>query len=180
MNSATNAAVPGHAQALLTEAKQHADLAGMIMAGNTHIASWLIEHRILPDLWAAGAQAIRLQCGPSPEKTAVLLPFADGSAFICNTEGHWDALGCREALEEIEYLGYRFAPGDHWESSLAVHLGQPDANWCPISPPELAAFWTTLTGQAPRGFDEGGLDQASALGLSVLDSMFGTKRRLGL
>lgn len=172
---------PQSATSLLALAKQQTDLVKLIMDGNTHIESWLIEHAILP---ALGAKQLKTLCfalaGAEPH-TAAMVPLPDGSAFARSTLGTWFALEASEAAHEIQYLGGRFAPGNHWQSGFSASL-QPADGAAPqlLTPAEVARQWLESTGLPLTGFEAGILDQVEALGMDLLDKAFNTRGRLGL
>lgn len=170
------------AQALLNQAQQHGELAKLVMAGTHHVESWLIENRIMPALLQRPVHTLRFSLkGSAKEAQAItLLPLADGSAFACATSGIWSALAPAEALHEIQHIGFRFAPGAHWQEGFEAALYRPDHTAVTISPNEVAKLWEKVTGSRPQGFGEGTIDQLQAIGLGVIDKVFSSQGRLGL
>lgn len=173
---------PQSADALLNQAKQGGDLVKLIMAGTHHIESWLIENRILPLLQTQQLAILRFEKGSQSnnQRSASLVPLPDGTAFACNTDGLWSALNHQEALLEIEHIGTRFAPGDHWLHGFSALVRQADNNITPLLPLDVAGLWEQVTGTRPGGFEVGTLDQVEAFGLGVAEKLLHTKSRLGL
>lgn len=173
---------PQSAAALLDQAKQASDLVKLIMAGTHHLESWLIENRILPLLQTHQLGILRFEAGAQSDnkRSASLAPLPDGSAFACNTDGLWSPLTSHEALLEIEHIGARFAPGDHWLRGFAAIFQHPDNVLAPLPPLDVARLWEQTTGTRPAGFEVGRLDQVEAFGLGVAEKLLHTKSRLGL
>lgn len=172
---------PQSAGAPLEQAKKGADLVKLIMAGTHHLESWLIENRILPVLQAHGLGTLRFETTlyEQQKRSASLLPLPDGTAFACDTDGLWSALQAHEARYEIEHIGSRFAPGDHWLHSFTALLQQADEVTIPIPPLDVARHWETVTGARPDGFEVGTLDHVEAYGLGVAEKFLHTRSRLG-
>ncbi|MFZ2268247.1 MAG: hypothetical protein WAV95_11785 [Azonexus sp.] len=172
---------PQSAGALLDQAKQGGDLVKLIMAGTHHLESWLIENRILPLLQTHQLGILRFEAAQSDDKrSASLAPLPDGSAFACNTDGLWSALASQDALLEIEHIGARFAPGDHWQRGFVAFFEQPDNVATPLPPLDVARLWEQTTGTRPGGFELGTLDQMEAFGLGIAKKLLHTQSRLGL
>jgi hypothetical protein len=173
---------PQSANALLDQAKQGGDLVKLIMAGTHHLESWLIENRILPLLQTHQLAILHFETASqsNDQRSASLVPLPDGTAFVCNTDGLWSALSSQEALLEIEHIGARFAPGDHWLRGFAADVRQADNVATPLLPLDLARLWEQTTGSRPCGFEVGTLDQMEAFGLGVAEKLLHTKSRLGL
>ncbi|MBS1190944.1 MAG: hypothetical protein H6R10_2736 [Rhodocyclaceae bacterium] len=177
---------PRSADALLVEAKRESAAAGelvrLILAGNLHLDSWLIENRILPALQEKGIRLLRF-CFTDPDRrkrSAVIVPLPDGSAFACGTDGFWSALDRREALDEIQYIGFRHAPDNHWHRGFQVTLEPVGGAPAPATPAEVANIWQETTGARPLGFGVGIVDQMEAFGLGIINKAFHTEGRLGL
>lgn len=170
---------PQSAAALLDQAKRSGDLVKLIMAGTHHLESWLIENRILPLLQARQLGILRFETGES-RRSASLAPLPDGTAFACNADGLWSALEQPEALMEIEHIGARFAPGNHWLRGFGASFRQPDESVVPLLPLDVARRWEEVTGHRPAGFEVSKLDQVEAFGLGVAEKLLHTKSRLGL
>ncbi len=177
---------PQNALTLLTSARQagasDGKLVDLILGGTSHLNSWLIEHRIVPALHATGNRLLRfiVKTPGHDHQAAAILPLADGSAFICNVSGLWSALEKDEAIREIQYIGFRYAPSDHWQEGFEAMLEQADGTCTPVSPTETANFWKESTGTLPHGFETGVLDQVEAFGFDVMDKFFNTQGQLGL
>jgi len=174
---------PQSAPALLDQAKQAGDLVKLIMAGTHHLESWLIENRILPLLATHQLAVLCFEKGAPDDQSrhaASLVPLPDGTAFACNTDGLWSALDRPEALLEIEHIGARFAPGDHWLRGFSASLRQADGATSALPPLAVAQHWEEVTGQAPAGFEVSRLDQMEAFGLGVAEKLLHTRSRLGL
>ena len=173
---------PQSAAALLEQAKQGGDLVKLIMAGTQHIESWLIENRILPLLQPYEPALLRFTISGQlrEQRSASLLPLPDGSAFACSTDGLWSALEAADALHEIEHIGSRFAPGDHWLHGFAASVQWAGATAAEIRPMEVAGVWEKITGSKPGGFETSRLDQVEAYSFGVIDKMLHVKNRLGL
>jgi hypothetical protein len=173
---------PQSAQTLLAQAKRSSDLARLIMAGTTHIESWLIENLILPGLQDKKLTTLRFEelAGGREQRSASLVPLPDGSAFACHTSGLWSALENQEALHEIQYIGFRFAPGDHWQDGFIATSRQPEQAEVTVTPPEVAKIWQQITGTPPDGYKAGTLDQMEAFGRGVIDKLLHSHGHLGL
>lgn len=172
---------PQSAPALLDQAKQGGDLVKLIMAGTHHIESWLIENRILPLLAEHQLGIVRFEIKHGQDVSiASLAPLPDGTAFTCNTDGLWSALPGDEALLEIQHIGARFAPGDHWPRGFSAHHRLAAGDNVPLTPLALADLWERITGTRPSGFAIGRLDEMEALGLGIAEKLLHTKSRLGL
>jgi hypothetical protein len=172
---------PKSAAELLVQARSGVDLAKLIMAGTTAIDSWLIAHRILPTLHEKGLSTLCFSLLSRREKhCASCIPLPDGSAFVCNVVGLWLPLETQEAAHEIQYIGSRYAPGDHWQGGFDVTLKRADGTDSPLRPGEVATFWAELTGVRLSGFEAGIFDHIEAIGHGVADKVFTTQGRLGL
>jgi len=172
---------PQSASVLLDQAKQGGDLVKLIMAGTHHIESWLIENRVLPLLGTHQLGVMRFEVSHGQEvRTASLAPLPDGTAFACNTDGLWSAMLSEEALLEIQHIGARFAPGDHWQRGFSAHYRQAAGDNAPLTPLALADLWEQTTGKRPSGFAVGRLDEMEAFGLGIAEKLLHTKSRLGL
>lgn len=173
---------PQSAAALLDQAKRNGDLVKLIMAGTHHLESWLIENRILPLLQAQQIGILRFEAGGQNEhkRSASLVPLPDGTAFACNADGVWSALDKPEALTEIEYIGARFAPGNHWLRGFAANFQHPDNAVVSLPPLDIARLWEQFTGARPAGFEVSKLDQVEAFGRGFAEKLLHTKSRLGL
>lgn len=172
---------PKSASELVYEAKSGVDLAKLIMAGTIAIDSWLITHRILPALQEKGLRTLTFSRDAHREKRrASCIPLPDGSAFICNVLGLWLPLEKHEAAHEIQYIGSRYAPGDHWLTGFEVTLSLSDDRSMPVTPGEVARFWAELTGVSLSGFETGIFDHIEAIGHGMADMVFTTQGRLGL
>jgi hypothetical protein len=172
---------PNSARQLVGQAQSGADLAKLIMAGTSAIESWLIAHRILPALHEKGLKTLSFTRDFHQEKRAAsCIPLPDGSAFICNVLGVWSPLDKNEATHEIQYIGSRYAPGDHWLTGFDVTLSLPDGSGSPVTPSQVAGFWSELTGVRPRGFETDIFDHIEAIGHGVAGKVFTTQCRLGL
>ncbi|AXS80205.1 hypothetical protein [Dechloromonas sp. HYN0024] len=173
---------PQSAGSLVDLAKGGVDLAGLIMGGTTTIESWLIAQRVLPALRDKGLATLcfNLDFHHQEKRSALCLPLPDGSAFICNALGVWSPLKKDEAAHEIQYIGSRYAPGDHWQGCFDACLCLPDGTSHPLTPCDVASFWAELTGERLSGFASGILDHLEAIGHGVVDKVFTTQGRLGL
>lgn len=171
---------PQSASSLLSQAKQEGELVKLILAGNSHLESWLIENRILPALQKKGLQMLRFTLSGQGKRSASIVPLPDGSAFALSASGWWSALECHEALHEIHHIGARFAPSDRWLDGFEATLQQADNTWRSVTPSEVALFWEAVTGSRPAGFAVGVLDGIEAFGLDMIDKIFVTQGRLGL
>lgn len=172
---------PNSASQLVGQAQSGVELAKLIMAGTSAIESWLIAHRILPALHEKGLRTLSFSLDVHREKRAAsCIPLPDGSAFICNVLGVWSPLEKNEAAHEIQYIGSRYAPGDHWLTGFGVTLSLPDGTSSPVTPGEVARFWAELTGVRLSGFEVGIFDHLEAIGHGVADKVFTTQGRLGL
>lgn len=172
---------PSSASQLVGQAQSGVELAKLIMSGTTAIESWLIAERIVPALREKGLATLCLSLNVHHEKhTASCIPLPDGSAFICNVLGLWSTLEKHEATHEMQYIGSRYAPGDHWLSGFAATLMLPDGSSQSLTPGKVASFWAELTGVRLSGFETGLLDHIEAIGHGVADKVFTTQGRLGL
>jgi len=173
---------PQSAAALVSHAERRSDLARLIMAGTSHVDSWLIENRILPVLHEKqpGRLVFASSCHGDGERSASLIPLPDGSAFACDASGRWSALEASAAQHEIAHLGYRFAPGNHWQHGFAARIESANGTLQAASPEQVAKFWEEITGQRPQGFSAGALDHVEAIGLDVIERLFSTQGHLGL
>jgi hypothetical protein len=173
---------PQSAKALLAQSRNGVDLARLIMDGNTAIDSWLIAHRVLPALCEKGLATLcfSLDFQHQEKRLALCIPLPDGTAFIRNVLGLWSALDAPEAVAEIQYIGSRYAPGDHWLNSFEASLRLADGSCRPLKPGEVARFWAEQTGVRLSGFASGLLDHIEAIGHGVADKVFTTQGRLGL
>lgn len=173
---------PQSASGLVRQAQSGGDLAKLIMAGTIGIESWLIAHRILPALHEKGIKTLcfSLADRDQEKRSASCVPLPDGSAFVCNVLGTWSALEKHEAAHEIEYIGSRYAPGNHWLDGFQATLVLPDGTASPLTPAEVARIWAEITGSTLRGFEAGVLDYVEAIGYDVADKVFNTQGRLGL
>lgn len=172
---------PKSASELVCLAQSGADLTKLIMAGTSAIESWLIANRILPALQEKRLGTLAFSLDAHREKRfASCIPLPDGSAFICNVLGLWLPLESHEAQQEIQYIGSRYAPGDHWLSGFDVTLEWPDGSRQAMTPSGVAAFWKELTGTRLSGFETGIFDHLEAIGHGLADKVFTTQGRLGL
>ncbi len=172
---------PNSARQLVGQAQSGVELAKLIMSGTTAIESWLIAHRILPALQEKGLARLCFSLDAHHEKHAAsCIPLPDGSAFICNVLGIWSPLENDEATHELQYIGSRYAPGDHWLRGFEATLNLPDGSSQPVTPGKVASFWADLTGVRLSGFETGIFDQIDAIGHGVADKVFTTQGRLGL
>jgi len=172
---------PNSATQLVCQAQNGVDLAKLIMAGTSAIGSWIIANRILPAVHEKGLRTLTFSRDTHREKrSASCIPLPDGSAFICNVLGVWSPLEKHEATLEIQYIGSRYAPGDHWLPGFDAKLSLPDGTDSPVTPGQVARFWTELTGGSLRGFETGIFDHIEAIGHGVADKVFTTQGRLGL
>jgi len=173
---------PQSAAELLARSRHGVDLAKLIMDGNSAIDSWLIAHRVLPALSEKGLATLcfSLNFQHQEKRSASCIPLPDGTAFMCNALGLWSSLEAPEAVAEIQYLGSRYAPGDHWLGSFEASLCLPDGSSRPLKPGEVARFWVEQTGVRLSGFASGLFDQLEAIGHGVADKVFTTQGRLGL
>jgi hypothetical protein len=173
---------PQSAHALLAQAKRESNLVKLIMAGTTHIESWLIENLILPGLQDRKLTTLRFEelAAHREQRSASLVPLPDGSAFARHTSGLWSALENQEALHEIQYIGFRFAPGDHWQAGFIATSRRPDQAEVAVTPSEVANIWQQITDTQVAGFEAGALDQMEAFGLGVIDKLLRSHGRLGL
>lgn len=172
---------PTSARQLVGQARSGVELAKLIMSGTTAIESWLIEQRILPALREKGLAMLCFSLDTHHEKHAAsCIPLPDGSAFICNVLGLWSPLEKQDATHELQYIGSRYAPGDHWLNGFAATLSLPDGSGQPMTPGKVASFWAELTGVRLSGFETGIFDHLEAIGHSVADKVFTTQGRLGL
>lgn len=173
---------PQSAHALLAQAKRDSNLVKLIMAGTTHIESWLIENAILPGLQDKKLTTLRFEESVEhrEQRSASLVPLPDGSAFARHISGLWSALETQEALHEIQYIGFRFAPGDHWQGGFIASSRQAEQAEVAVTPPEVANIWQQVTGAQPAGFAAGARDQIEAFGLGVVDKLLQSHGRLGL
>ncbi|MGE5470978.1 MAG: hypothetical protein ACM3X0_09305 [Bacteroidota bacterium] len=173
---------PQSALSLLAQAKQGGDLARLIMAGTTHIESWLIENRLLPALHDKKLPTLHFTIteDDQPARTATLIPLPDGSAFACSTSGLWSALESHEATHEIQHIGFRFAPGDHWQHGFSATCQSGGDEARAVTPGEVATLWEEATGTRPQGFAAGRLDQMEAFGLGMINLVLHNQGRLGL
>lgn len=172
---------PQSASALVSLAKQDINVSQLIMAGVADVGSWLIEHRILDVIRSKGSAEFEFAFKEPDDRTAALLLLPDGSAFARNPLCCWFVLEAHDALSEIEYIGFRYASGDHWihgfDAKLLDHVAQQKSHLTPLA---LAEKWREVTGAQPSGFSEALIDHVEALGLNVIDTIFHTQGRLGL
>ena len=173
---------PQSASTLVYQSKNGVDLAKLIMAGTTAIESWLIAHRILPALQEKGLGKLSFcqDFHQQEKRAAECIPLPDGSAFICNALGLWLPLEKDEAAHEIQYIGSRYAPGDHWAKGFSATLILPDGTSKAVAPTEVAAFWEQATGVGLSGFAAGIFDHIEAIGHDLADKVLTTQGRLGL
>jgi hypothetical protein len=172
---------PNSASQLVSQSQSGGDVAKLIMAGTTAIESWLIVHRILPALHEKGLGTLCFRLvSHQAQRCASCIPLPDGSAFICNVLGVWSPLEMHEAAHEIQYIGSRYAPGDHWLTGFDATLILADGSNSPLTPCEVASFWTEVTGVRLKGFETGIFDYLEAIGHDVADRVFTTQGRLGL
>lgn len=173
---------PQSARTLLDQAKRDSNLVKLIMAGTTHIESWLIENQILPGLQDRKLMTLRFEESIEHRelRSASLVPLPDGSAFARLTSGLWSALDATEALHEIQYIGFRFAPGEHWQGGFIATTQRSEQAEVAVTPLEVAKIWQQVTGAQPAGFAVGTLDQMEAFGLGIVDKLLHSHGRLGL
>lgn len=172
---------PTSANQLVSQAQCGVELAKLIMAGTTAIESWLIAHRIVPALHEKGLATLAFSLDEQQERhAAACIPLPDGSAFICNVLGLWSPLEKPDATHEIEYIGSRYAPGDHWLNGFEATLNLPNGSSRPLTPGKVARFWEELTGVRLSGFETGICDRIEAIGHGMADKVFTTQGRLGL
>lgn len=175
-----------NAVALLAQAKRAwaggGEMVRVILAGTSQLDSWLIQNRIVPTLQQQAAKVLHLTLSAADQerRSVSLLPMPDGSAFACATTGFWSALEGHEALQEIQHIGFRYAPSDRWRGGFEAVVEHPDRAATPMSPADVAALWEAVTGCRPLGFAVGVVDQLQAFGLDVIDKVFNTQGRLGL
>lgn len=177
---------PQGAASLLSQARRASasdgELLRLILAETHNVDSWLIENRVLPALREKGLHTLRftLRIENREERSAKLLPLPDGSALACTTDGLWSALEVREALHEIAYIGYRYAPSDRWQDAFQAMLESADGSERPLTPSAVAGVWREATGEPPAGYESGAIDHLQALGSELLDKAFNAQGRLGL
>lgn len=172
---------PSSASQLVSKAQIGVELAKLIMSGTTAIESWLIAHRIVPALGEKGLATLSFNLDTHHEKhTASCIPLPDGSAFICNALGLWSPLEKDDATHELQYIGSRYAPGDHWLKGFTASLTLSDGSSHSMTPVQVARFWEELTGVRLSGFEPGIIDHIEAIGHGVADKVFTTQGRLGL
>ncbi len=173
---------PQSAKELVRQAKAGSDLARLIMDGVDEVESWLIAREIVPMLEEKGLWTINFsRDGDTSEaRTASCIPLPDGSAFICNSLGTWRPLEAHEAVQEMQYIGARYAPGEHWSTGFKAFLLESDGRSEPIGPLAFAELWTEVTGVKLTGFGAGIRDRIEAIGYDVVDKVFTTQGRLGL
>jgi hypothetical protein len=171
---------PQSASSILAQAMADASIVKLILAGTSNVSSWVIENQVLPLIRAKGSSVLYFQVQSDEQRMASLAPLADGSAFARNANKVWFPLEPHEALEEIQYIGFRFAPGDRWRSGFDAWLQAEDGSSILLAPMEVAGIWERATGSVPNGFKEGLFDRAGALGHDLIDKIFNTQGRLGL
>lgn len=177
---------PQSAVGLLAQAKAASAASGelvkLVMSGIRRLDSWLIENRILPALAARDVRVLAFDVAAlgHEHRTAALVPLPDGSALACSIAGRWSALDPQEARAAIQYIGFRFAPGDHWSRDFHAAVQTPGGTPAPAAPAEVAALWQEVTGVRPHGFEAGVLDQVQSFGLNVMDRAFNSHGLLGL
>lgn len=175
-----------NAKVLLAQVKQESahngELLKLILAGSLELDSWLIGQHLLPTLREHDFKIFNFTRLPEngAERRASIIPFPDSSAFVHDASGNWSALEPHEAISEIEYIGARYAPENHWFHGFQAGITTRDSPQTPITPFELATAWEKVTGTRPRGFENGLLDQVEAFGLNVIDMAFNTPMNLGL
>lgn len=173
------------AGSLLARAKQESVESGevvrLILAGVRRIDSWLIEQHIVPSLRAQHATTLHFTLDRGRERrSAVLLPFQDGSAFARSTSERWSVLERLEALSAVQYIGFRYAPDNDWAPGFEATFEVGERPPSPLMPLEVAAVWAEITGMRPAGFETGALDEMEALGLKLIGRIFNSQGRLGL
>ncbi|SBT10256.1 hypothetical protein ACCAA_920032 [Candidatus Accumulibacter aalborgensis] len=177
---------PQGAASLLSQARQvsasDGELLRLILAETHNLDSWLIENRILPALREKGFPMLRftLRIENQEARSAKLLPLPDGSALACTADGLWSAFEVREAVHEIAYIGYRYAPSKHWQDAFQAMLQLANGSERPLTPAEVAGVWREATGGDPAGYASGAIDHLQALASELLDKAFNTQGRLGL
>jgi hypothetical protein len=177
---------PRSAADLLAQAKAESagtgELVRLVMGGIRRLDSWLIENRVLPALAGRNIKILEfsLDAPHHERRLAAIIPLPDGSAFACSSSGRWSDLDAHEAMAAIQYVGSRYAPGNHWGHDFLATARTPGAASVPATPPEVAAAWEEVTGTRPHGFQTGVLDQVHAFGLHVLDRAFNSHGLLGL
>lgn len=171
---------PQGASSILAQVKADASIVKLILAGTSNVSSWVIENQILPSIQAKGISVLNFQLRSDEQRMASLAPLPDGSAFARNARMVWSALEPHEALEEIQYIGFRYSPGDRWQIGFDAWIQEPDGRLVPLAPLEVSKFWEKTTGLVPNGFKEGLLDRAGAFGHDMIDKVFHTQGRLGL
>lgn len=177
---------PQSAADLLAQAKSASapsgELVKLVMNGVRRLDSWLIENRVLPAVADRGIRFIefRREEHGHEQRLAAIVPLPDGSAFACSSAGRWSALDSQEAMAAIEYIGHRYAPGDHWSRDFQATAHAPGEDPAPVTPSRVAELWTEVTGHRPHGFEHGLLDQVEAFGRNVIDRAFNTQGVLGL
>lgn len=177
---------PQSAIALLAKARQDSatlgELVRLIMSGTLRLDSWLIEKKILPELQEKNFKTLvfNRRLGEEKIRTAAMLPLPDGSAFARSASGHWSALESHEALHEIQYIGFRYAPQNCWLDGFRAELQIPGHPVVPIAPADLAKIWQDITGTKPLGYKVGVVDQIQAFGYDFMDKAFKTRGYLGL
>lgn len=177
---------PPSAAALLAQAKAESaangELVRLVMGGIRRLDSWLIENRVLPALAGRPLKILEFsrEYHHHEWRLAAILPLPDGSAFACSSSGRWSALDAHEALAAIQYVGSRYAPGDHWGHDFLATARTPGGNPVSLMPHEVVDAWEEVTGVRPHGFGTGVLDQVHAFGLHVIDRAFNSHGLLGL
>jgi hypothetical protein len=172
---------PISASQLVTQAEQGVNLAKLVMDGTMAVESWIIANRIVPALHEKGLKTLVFSHDTHHEKRcASCIPMPDGSAFICSVLGVWSPLEKYDAAHEVQYLGSRYAPGDHWSRGFDAMLSLPDGASQSVTPGEVARFWAEVTGIRLSGFETGIFDHIEAIGHGVADTVFTTQGRLGL
>jgi hypothetical protein len=157
-----------------------ASVINLILSGTSNLASWVIENHVLPSIREKGVPQLHFRLQSVEQLTASLVPLPDGSAFARNASSIWSTLEPYEAREEVQYIGFRFAPSDRWKSGFAASLQAADGSLSALAPMELASAWEKATGSLPHGFKEGILDRVEAFGFDIADKLFHTQGRLGL
>lgn len=177
---------PQSAAALLADAKAasatRGELVKLVMNGIRRLDSWLIENRILPVLADKDVKILgfSLTTPHHDQLTAAIVPLPDASAFACSASGRWSDLETYEALAAIQYVGSRYALGNHWARDFEATFHTPGGTPAPVTPRELADLWEQTTGARPHGFGAGVIDQVQATCVNAFDRAFNIHGLLGL
>lgn len=163
----------------LLQAAERSSLVKLILAGTDNPRSWLIAQEILPTLNDEAVVKLEFRLIRQQRQSAAIVLLPDGSAFARDVHDVWSALNAAEALEEIQHIGAKFAPGNRWIESFEALLRTPGGETL-LLPLDLSRFWENFTGCSPQGFEVGTMDSLEAYGLQAVDKLFQKKGRLGL